>query len=102
MCHHDFNEDSVKVKREEKNLYVLEIVCPECGKMVRPDVTLYGEFLPEEAYQNAISMIREADVGCAVANAIPAVREAADLVVAANPDCSIRDIVDRVIPMLRR
>ncbi len=35
--------------------------CPECGSMVRPDVTLYGEFLPEEAYQNAISMIREAD-----------------------------------------
>ncbi|MBQ3642420.1 hypothetical protein II906_10935 [bacterium] len=32
VCHHDFNEDSVKVKREEKNLYVLEIVCPECGK----------------------------------------------------------------------
>ncbi len=35
--------------------------CPVCGSMVRPDVTLYGEFLPEEAYQNAISMIREAE-----------------------------------------
>ena len=32
VCHHDFNEDAVKVKREEKNLYVLEIICPECGK----------------------------------------------------------------------
>ena len=35
--------------------------CAECGKMVRPNVTLYGEFLPEEAYQNAISMLQFAD-----------------------------------------
>ena len=36
-------------------------VCEKCGKMVRPDVTLYGEFLPEEAYQNAINMMNSAD-----------------------------------------
>ena len=36
-------------------------VCKKCGKMVRPDVTLYGEFLPEEAYQNAINMMNSAD-----------------------------------------
>ena len=36
-------------------------VCEKCGKMVRPDVTLYGEFLPEEAYQNAINMMNNAD-----------------------------------------
>ena len=35
--------------------------CPICGKMVRPDVTLYGELLPELAYTMAISMIRTAD-----------------------------------------
>ena len=35
--------------------------CPECGKMVRPDVTLYGEFLPQKAYEEAISLIRYAD-----------------------------------------
>ena len=35
--------------------------CEKCGKMVRPDVTLYGEFLPEEAYQNAINMMNSAD-----------------------------------------
>ncbi len=35
--------------------------CPECGKTVRPDVTLYGEFLPEEAHQNSVSMIQQAD-----------------------------------------
>ena len=35
--------------------------CTECGKTVRPDVTLYGEFLPQEAYQESISMIGKAD-----------------------------------------
>jgi len=35
--------------------------CPKCGKMVRPDVTLYGEMLPELAYQNAVRMIQKAD-----------------------------------------
>ncbi len=35
--------------------------CPACGKMVRPDVTLYGEFLPQPAYTNAINMIGLAD-----------------------------------------
>ena len=29
--------------------------------MVRPDVTLYGEFLPEKAYQGAIDLIGRAD-----------------------------------------
>ena len=35
--------------------------CPACGKMVRPEVTLYGELLPEPAYENAVSLIRNAD-----------------------------------------
>ena len=35
--------------------------CPACGKLVRPDVTLYGEFLPEKAYQGAIDLISRAD-----------------------------------------
>jgi NAD-dependent deacetylase len=36
--------------------------CLKCGGMVRPDVTLYGEFLPKEAHDNARRMIREADL----------------------------------------
>ena len=36
--------------------------CPKCGKMVRPDVTLYGEFLPKEAHANALRMIQRADL----------------------------------------
>ena len=35
--------------------------CRDCGKLVRPDVTLYGEFLPKEAYSNSVSMIQKAD-----------------------------------------
>ena len=35
--------------------------CPICGKTVRPDVTLYGEYLPQPAYSNAIGMINMAD-----------------------------------------
>ena len=30
--------------------------------MVRPDVTLYGEFLPEPAYHNAIELIGKSDL----------------------------------------
>lgn len=29
-------------------------VCTKCGKTVRPDVVLYGEFLPDVAYGNAV------------------------------------------------
>ncbi|MBQ6321383.1 MAG: NAD-dependent protein deacylase [Lachnospiraceae bacterium] len=35
--------------------------CPACGKMVRPDVTLYGEMLPQPAYDNAIRLIEDAN-----------------------------------------
>ena len=36
--------------------------CPRCGSMVRPDVTLYGEFLPKEAHDNARKLIKNADL----------------------------------------
>ena len=36
--------------------------CPRCGSMVRPDVTLYGEFLPKEAHDNARRLIKGADL----------------------------------------
>ena len=36
--------------------------CPRCGRMVRPDVTLYGEFLPKEAHSKALKMIGRADL----------------------------------------
>ena len=36
--------------------------CLKCGGMVRPDVTLYGEFLPKEAHDNARRLIRDAEL----------------------------------------
>ena len=36
--------------------------CEKCGGVVRPDVTLYGEMLPEGATESAIEAIRAADV----------------------------------------
>lgn len=36
--------------------------CPSCGGMIRPDVTLYEEGLPEAAVVGAIEAIRAADV----------------------------------------
>ncbi len=35
--------------------------CPVCGRMVRPDVVLYGEMLPQSAYQTSITMMNKAD-----------------------------------------
>ncbi len=32
VCKHDFDESAIYIKREEKNLLVLQIICPECGK----------------------------------------------------------------------
>ena len=37
-------------------------LCPDCGRMIRPDVTLYGEFLPQPAYDNAVDLMNRADM----------------------------------------
>ena len=36
-------------------------ICPYCGGTVRPEVTLYGEGLPEQAWVNSQELIRNAD-----------------------------------------
>ena len=37
-------------------------VCPNCGKTVRPAVTLYGETLPHPAYEEAINLMNTSDM----------------------------------------
>ena len=32
VCKHDFEEDSIFIKREEKNLLVIQVICQNCGK----------------------------------------------------------------------
>ena len=54
-CHREFGPDYIFDCED------LIPLCPSCGKMVRPDVTLYGEMLPLEAYETSVSLIRYAD-----------------------------------------
>ncbi|MCQ2505119.1 MAG: NAD-dependent protein deacylase [Saccharofermentans sp.] len=35
--------------------------CSICGGLIRPDVTLYGESLPQDAWRNSIKLINNAD-----------------------------------------
>lgn len=37
-------------------------MCPHCGGLIKPDVTLYGESLPEEAFMEGIAAVNAADV----------------------------------------
>jgi NAD-dependent deacetylase len=56
----------VKCKKEYPSDYIFEsqdsIPRSGCGGIIRCDVTLYGESLPEDAVENAISAIYDADM----------------------------------------
>ena len=54
-CGREYDADFIFDSREEVPH------CLECGRTVRPDVTLYGELLPDEAYDRSIRMIQKAD-----------------------------------------
>lgn len=56
----------VKCKAEYDENYIFDSqdkipVCKICGRPVRPDVTLYGESLPAEAWNNSMAAILKAD-----------------------------------------
>ena len=55
-CHKQYGPDFLFENKEDVPH------CPECGKMVRPDVVLYGEFLPQRDYEEAIALIRYSDL----------------------------------------
>lgn len=46
VCKHDFDEDAIFIKRQEKDLLVVQIVCPECGKNF--GIALLGSFSLKE------------------------------------------------------
>ena len=54
-CHKEYGPDFIFDSREPVPK------CPVCGRMVRPDVTLYGELLPEEAFDNALKLLQTAE-----------------------------------------
>ena len=57
-CHKRYPADYIFKSREP----VPKCSEPGCTGIVRPDVTLYGEMLPEEAWRNAERACREADM----------------------------------------
>jgi len=36
--------------------------CPRCGEAYKPDITFFGEMLPEEAFERSVTLAREADL----------------------------------------
>ncbi len=54
-CHRDYGENFIFDSKEPVPR------CPSCGKMVRPDVTLYGELLPDTEYSEALHVLQFAD-----------------------------------------
>ena len=54
-CHKEYGPDFIFDSRESVPK------CPVCGRMVRPDVTLYGELLPEQAFENSLKLLQTAD-----------------------------------------
>lgn len=46
----------------EMSAFLAKEACPVCGGKLRPNVVLFGEMLPEEAWQQALFAIRQADL----------------------------------------
>ncbi len=53
-CHHSFSLKDLT--------YGVLPVCPHCGGLIKPDVVLYGEGLPEADVYGALDRIRQANV----------------------------------------
>ena len=54
-CKKEYGADYIFENRESVPM------CLSCRRMIRPDVTLYGELLPDEAYDQAIRLMQAAD-----------------------------------------
>lgn len=73
-------------------------VCLRIMRTLLPDV---HTCIAVGDYENDLSMMQEADIGCAVANAIPAVKAAADRTIVSNEEHAIAHIVHTLIPELK-
>lgn len=72
-------------------------VCLQIMRNLLPDV---HTCIAVGDYENDWSMLREADIGCAVSNAITSVKEAADRVIVSNEEHAIAYLVHTLIPQL--
>ena len=55
-CRKTFTEDEVFALLDEIPL------CPDCSGLIKPDIVLFGEQLPREAFLEAKSLSEEADL----------------------------------------
>ncbi len=55
-CHKKYPSDYIFTHSEEA-----VPKCSICGGLIRPDVTLYGESLPDKAWDNSVKLINNAD-----------------------------------------
>jgi len=84
-------------------------VCPQCGHIVKPDIVLFEEILPENAWQSALQEARRADlilvIGSSLevypANTIPdiAVHNGAKLIINTLSKTPMDYFADVLIPM---
>ena len=72
----------------------------ECVKILRQMFPHIHTVITAGDYENDITMLRAADIGCAVANAIPAVKAAADREIVHCDDHALAHIVFELIPSL--
>ena len=72
----------------------------ECVKILRQMFPQIHTIITAGDYENDLTMLREADIGCAVENAIPAVKEAADRIIVHCDEHAIAHIIHDLIPSL--
>ncbi len=73
--------------------------CLHHMRAMLPDV---HTFIAVGDFENDITMIEEADIGCAVGNAAESLKAVADRVICRNDECAIAYIVDKLIPSLEK
>ncbi len=57
-CSKEFTLEDILQKMEEE----LPPLCPQCRAVIRPNIVLFGEALPEEAYQRALESLKDCDL----------------------------------------
>lgn len=57
-CGGKYSLEELEAKLEKDNLPL----CAACGGIIKPDVTLYEEMLPDDAWNNSMAAVKEADM----------------------------------------
>lgn len=57
-CAREFTLEELAEKMEEE----LPPLCPDCRALIRPNIILFGEALPDKAYQRALEFLKNCDL----------------------------------------